>query len=703
MTEFSASEWSLDMGKELLLEIGTEEIPAAFLPKACRDMDEIIRREFATARIAHGQVRTMATPRRLVLYVADLAERQEDQVIEKMGPAKKVAYDEKGNPTKAALGFAKGQGIDLCDMETTRTDKGEYLFAHKRIPGERTADLLPTILAGFIPAIPFRKSMRWSNLSLRFARPIHWILALFGGEIVPFRLETIASGNASRGHRFMAPESFPVKDFADYLAKTKEHFVIVDPEERKRTILAEAQKAAEAVGGSVLRNEDLLETVTFLVEYPSAVCGGFDREFLELPKEVLITSMMSHQKYFPVVDNAGNLLPHFVTINNTLARDPSVVARGNEKVIRARLSDARFFFTEDRKIPLERRVEDLKKVVFHSLLGTSYEKVERFRKLAGWIAGRLKPDLAASVDRAAFLAKADLDTHMVGEFAELQGVMGREYALLAGEDPAVARAIYEHYLPIAAGGALPRTDEGAIVGIADKTDTIAGFFGVNVVPTGTADPYALRRQALGIINIILDRGYDLRLDSLVEESLAVLAGKIKRKAEEVRGDVLDFFRGRFDNQLVAQGHPYDVVDAVLATDSADLVRSLRKIEAMEVLKSQPDFEPLATSFKRIGNIIKGFCGGAVKPELFVLPQEKELHDAYLAVSGNVCEHIARDDFAAALREMATLRKPVDAFFDAVMVMADDKAVRFNRLSLLEAVSVLFRSIADFSKLVTEAA
>ena len=689
------------MGKELLLEIGTEEIPAGFLPKACRDMDEMIRKEFADARIAHKQIRTMATPRRLVLYVADVSERQEDQVIEKMGPAVHVAYDDKGNPTKAALGFAKGQGIDLCDMETIRTDKGEYLFARKRIPGKRTADLLPELLAGFVLAIPFRKSMRWSDLSLRFARPIHWLLALFGGEVVPFRLETLESGNASRGHRFMAPESFPVRDFADYLAKTKAHFVIADPEERRSIILREAQKAARTAGGTILHNEDLLETVTYLVEFPTAVCGSFDRDFLELPKEVLITSMMSHQKYFPVVDGDGNLLPHFVTVNNTLAVNPSVVARGNERVIRARLSDARFFFNEDRKIPLQRRVEDLKKVVFHRLLGTSYEKVERFRQLAGWIAAQIKPDIATNVDRAALLAKADLDTQMVGEFAELQGIMGREYALLAGENPSVANAIYEHYLPVGAGGALPRSDEGAIVGIADKTDTIAGFFGVNVVPTGTADPYALRRQALGIINIILEKSYDLRLDKLIDESLRILEGKIKRKPEEVRSDVLEFFRGRFDNQLVSQGHPYDVVDAVLATDAADLVRSFRKIEAMEALKSQPDFEPLAAAFKRIGNIIKGFSGGSVDEKLFVAPEEKDLYAAYREVSGSVLAHVGRDDFPAALKDMATLRKPVDAFFDAVMVMADDEVIRFNRLSLLEAVSILFRSIADFSKIVTE--
>jgi len=688
------------MGKELLLEIGTEEIPAAFLPKACRDMEEMIRREFASSRIAHGPVRTMATPRRLVLYVADLAERQEDQVIEKMGPAKKVAYDEKGNPTKAALGFAKGQGIDLCDMETIRTDKGEYLFARKRIPGERTADLLPALLAGFIPAIPFRKSMRWSNLSLRFARPIHWIVALFGGEIVPFRLETIASGNTSRGHRFMAPESFPVKDFADYLAKTKEHFVIVDPEERKRTILAEAQKSAEAVGGSVLRNEDLLETVTFLVEYPSAVCGGFDREFLELPKEVLITSMMSHQKYFPVVDADGNLLPHFVTINNTLARDPSVVARGNEKVIRARLSDARFFFEADQKIPLERRVEDLKRVTFHTLLGTSYDKVQRFRKLAAWIAGRLAPAGADRIDRAAMLAKADLDTQMVGEFAELQGIMGREYALLAGEDPLVARAIHEHYLPTSAGGSLPETDEGAIVSIADKTDTLCGFFGVGLMPTGTADPYALRRQALGVINIILAKGYILPLDSLFDESLAGLRPLLKRPEEEIRKDLMEFFRGRLESQLLSQGHPYDVVDAVLAIGFENLVAVNEKILAMESFKSDADFQPLATAFKRVVHIIRGFHGGAVDPGLFTA-EEKNLHETFLKIRDSVSNLISRGDYSRALSELARLREPVDSFFEAVLVMAEDDKVRFNRLSLLEEIATLFHGVADFSKIVTE--
>jgi glycyl-tRNA synthetase beta chain len=666
------------MGKELLLEVGTEEIPAEFLPKTMKDMEEIFGRELSQKRIGHGEIRTMATPRRLVLYVKDLAERQEDQVIEKLGPAKRVSFDEKGNPTKAALGFAKGQGIDISEVKS----------------------LLVDILKSLILSIPFQKSMRWMNLEIRFARPIHWILAVFAGEIVPFKLENIESGNRSHGHRFMNPGSFEVRDFADYMKKTREHFVIVDPDERKKIILEEIGKAARGVSGKVVHMDDLLEEVNFLVEYPTAVCGSFDRDFLELPKDVLITTMVEHQKYFPVTDNKGKLLPHFITVNNTLAKDPSVVARGNEKVIRARLADARFFFREDQKIPLERHFEELKNVVFHSLLGTSYEKVGRFRELAAYIADKVNPALKTTVDRAACLAKADLETQMVYEFPDLQGIMGREYALLAGEDPVVAKAVYEHYLPTSAGGNLPETDEGAIVSIADKIDTICGFFGVNQIPTGTADPFALRRQALGIINIILAKGYPLKLDDLVDKSLVILQDKLKRSSDETKKDVLEFFKGRFENQLIAQGYSYDVVDSVLAAGISDLGGSMKKIEAMVLFRKHADFEPLAVAFKRVCNIIKNFNEGTVRPELFADDAEKSLYRAYLEVKESALSHMAKDDYEKALIEMACLRKPVDDFFEAVLVMAEDEKVRFNRLSLLETISALFYRVADFSRIVT---
>jgi glycyl-tRNA synthetase beta chain len=543
--------------------------------------------------------------------------------------------------------------------------------------------------------------MRWSDLEIRFARPIHWILAIYGNEIIPLDIGNIKSGDKSYGHRFMAPKSFKVKNLKDYITKCKKHFVIVDPEERRKIILDEAEKVAETVNGKIFCTEDLLETVTYLVEYPTAVCGSFESEFLKLPKEVLTTSMISHQKYFPVVNDAGNLLPYFITINNTVARDPSIVARGNEKVIRARLSDAKFFFDEDQKTPLDHHFEKLHQVVFHTQLGTSYEKVMHFRKLAEYISDQINPALKERVDRAAVLAKADLETLMVYEFAELQGIMGREYALIAGEHPVVAKAIYEHYLPTSAGGELPETDEGAIVSIADKMDTVVGFFGVNLIPTGTADPYALRRQAIGIINIILNKKYSLNLERLIDKSLSVLGNKLKRNPEEIKADVLDFFKGRFENQLISQGHPYDVVDAVLETGSSDMVQSLKKIEAMEAFKSHADFEPLAIAFKRAGNIIKDFKNGAVDPTRFESDEERSLYHAYVRTKENVLTHVDGHDYRSALIELAALRKPVDDFFNGVLVMAKDEAIRFNRLSLLEEISKMFHMIADFSKIVTE--
>ena len=695
------------MGKELLLEIGTEEIPAAFLPKALKDMEELAKKELALQRIGHGEIRTMGTPRRLLLAVADISEKQEDQVIEKLGPACRVAFDDQGNPSRAALGFAKGQGIEISELQRITTEKGEYICTRKMVTGEATEGLLPQILTRVITGIPFRKSMRWSDLDFRFARPIHWLLALYGGNVVPFCIGNIQTGRDSYGHRFMAPDAFRVDCLDTYLTRAREHFVIVDPMERRSSIEEQTEQAAAAVGGNVLKNDDLLETVTFLAEYPTVVCGGFDREYLKLPREVLITTMMSHQKYFPVVDDKGELLPWFLTINNTLARDPAVVKRGNERVIRARLSDARFFFEEDRKVPLDNRVEDLKKVVFHTLLGTSFDKVMRFRQLAGWVAARIEPvhgdkaAFVAHVDEAAKLAKADLDTQMVCEFAELQGIMGREYALIEGKDPLVAKAIYEHYLPTGAGGELPETDEGSVVSIADKTDTIVGFFGVGLIPTGTADPYALRRQAIGIINIILNRRYPLRLDALIDESLAILAPRLKRPADDVKADVLEFFRGRFENQLISQGYSYDVVDAVLATGIEDLVRAWDKVLAMQAFKAHPDFQPLAGAFKRVVNIIRNFEESELDPALFTCSEERDLHEALRQIRQVVMGHIAGGEYQVALIALAQLRKPVDAFFEAVLVMAEEDKVRCNRLNLLMEISTLFHDVADFSRIVTE--
>ncbi len=690
------------MSNELLFEIGTEEIPAGFLSKAVVDMEDIIRKTLTEKRIAFNGIRCLATPRRLTLTIADLSPKQEDQTLEKLGPAKKAAFDENGQPTKAAAGFARGQGLEVSQLETITTEKGEYLGARKTVAGQPTADLLPEILKSFMLAIPFRKSMRWAAYDLRFARPVHWLLALYGGKVVPLKIEDIESSNTSRGHRFMSPAPFTVSGFEDYLTKARENFVIADPAERKKLILDDAQKAAAEVGGKLYYTEDLLETISFIVEYPVIVRGHFDESYLKIPKEVLTTTMISHQKYFPVVNDEGKLLPYFIAVSNTRPRDIAVVASGNERVLRARLADASFFFEEDKKVPLEERVESLKKVVFHTLLGTSHKKVMRFRKLAVKIAAKVKPSAKKNVDRAALLAKADLESLMVGEFSELQGIMGREYALLAGENPAVANAIYEHYLPIVAGGDLPQTDEGAIVGLADKMDTIVGFFSVGMPPTGTADPYALRRQAIGIINIILSRRYALSLNFLIDESLASLKDVLKKPAEDIKKDVLDFFRGRLQNQLISQGYAYDTVEAVLASDIDDLVVVLEKIAALQAFRQNPEFEPISVAFKRVDNILKDFRDGQIDVNLLTHEAEIKLFSTFETIKLRVEKGIAEKDFNTALNKLAALRPSVDAFFDNVMVMDKDDKIRFNRLSLLADISILFHKIADFSKIVTTA-
>jgi glycyl-tRNA synthetase beta chain len=683
--------------KELFLEIGTEEIPAGFIPRAMAEMEAMITRELTAARLSYSTVQTMATPRRLALVVKDIPAVQPDAEITATGPSKKAAFDADGKPTKAAEGFARGQGVAVDQLQIVTTDKGEYLAVTKTETGRPTPELLSEILPAMIASIPFKKSMRWGDLDVRFARPIHWIVALFDGIVVPFVFGNIESGTVSRGHRFMANTSFPVRNFSHYLDECERHFVIVDPERRKELIRRESHRVAAAAGGHLLPDEELLEQITYLVEYPSAVHGTFSREFLKVPKEVLITSMRSHQRYFSIVDGQGNLMPGFITINNTLTDDPGVVVKGNERVLRARLSDARFFFEEDQKIRLDERVEELKKVVYQQKLGTSFEKMERFRALAEELADRLNPAVKSQASRAAWLCKADLVSGMVGEFPEVQGIMGREYALLEGEPGDVACAIAEHYLPIQAGGELPASDIGAFVSIADKLDTICGCFSVGLIPTGAADPYALRRATIGIIAIILDKGYRLGLASLVDRSLDLLETKLLRPKEQVATEVMEFFRGRFVNLLGGE-FAADAVEAAVSAEFDDLVDVKSRIAALAQFKSHPDFEPLAVAFKRIGNIIKGGTDALVDPSLFQEEAEGILYQAFHEVKVHVCALVEQGAWQDALTRIAGLRAPVDGFFDKVMVMAEDPRVRSNRLALLTAIDRMFGRIADFSRI-----
>lgn len=690
------------MSEELLLEIGTEEIPAAFMPDAIASLKDLMEKELTAHRIDFKEIRAYGTPRRLVLMADGVASGQKDLVTEKTGPAKSIAYDKDGNPTKAAKGFARGQGIDVSKLKIVGTEKGEYVCAEKKEKGEKTITLLPEILPKVIGLIPFPKSMRWQDLDFRFARPIHWIMALFNGEKIPFTLGKTQSGDTTYGHRFMAPAPIRVTGISSYIDGMKNAHVVVDPAIRKKAIIKKMRECAEKINGKPEEDEKLLDEVTYLLESPFPVLGSFNKEFLSLPGEVLLTTMKKHQRYFPVLDHEGKPLPNFIAVNNTDTINPQVVINGHERVLSARLSDAQFFYKEDLKKSLESMTEDLKHVVFQSKLGTSYEKVMRFQKLSVFITESfVNPSLKPKVERAAYLCKADLVSEMVGEFPELQGIIGMEYAKAAGEPEDISRTIFEHYLPRFGDDDLPTTDVGAVVSIADKLDTIVGCFGIGLIPTGTADPYALRRQCLGIINIILNKKYVISLSELVKKSISLLEDKTTRTSEDIYNDVISFFSGRLSNLLTSRGLSYDVVDAILSLGVDNLTDAVNRIDALHRMKKDPDFESLAISFKRVVNILAGKASGSVDPSLLKDKEEKVLYQKYLEIRDRVKELMAKKTYIEALKIISTIRDTVDSFFDNVLVMAEDEEIRQNRLALLHEVNSLFTNFADFSRIATK--
>jgi glycyl-tRNA synthetase beta chain len=682
--------------KELLFEIGTEEIPAGFVPPALEAMARLASELLDSYRIEAGEVKTLGTPRRLVLVVPDVALCQRPETIEKVGPPVSVCLGPDGAPNEKAVGFARGQGVNVEDLKRVKTDKGEYMVAVREDKGRATRDVLPEILTRLIVDIPFKKSMRWMDLSVRFVRPVHWILAVFGGEVVPVTFGNIQSGNLTRGHRFHAPQPVEVKDFSDYREKIKKAFVIVDPDERRALIEREVSEVAAASGGAVLPDPGLIDEIVYLTEFPFAAAGSIPEKYLVLPKDVMVTAMRSHQRYFSVVDDRGQIVPRFITVNNTRPKDIDLVMRGNERVLAARLEDARFYFEDDLKIKLAERVQALKSVVFHSRLGTSYDKVMRFRELAGWLADRLAPDKKEDVLLAAYLAKADLDTGMVAQFPTLQGTVGREYAIREGIKPSVAAAISEHYLPQGPKDPLPVGIEGTLVSLADKMDTVCGFFGVGQTPTGTADPYALRRSTIAILNIIIGKGLRLSLSEFIDASIASLKGKITKTPDQTKADVLDFFRGRFSGILAGEGYPGDVAEAVLSVWLDDPVSTVKRTAALSGWKSRPEFSDLAGSIKRVANILKGKETGALDESILAEDAECELLAAYRQAEGEITGLLAKEDFDSATGVLLKLKDPIDAFFNGVMVMDKDERIRDNRLALLNLVRSLFLKLGDFS-------
>ena len=684
------------MSKTLLLEIGTEEVPAHVMPGILSQLKENAAKTFEELRIEYKNIKTLGTPRRSALLVEGLAEQQADLSKENRGPAVNIAFDADGNPTKAAQGFARGQGVKPEELVT----KDGYVYAMVHEKGGQTVDLLGETLKGLVDGLNFPNNMHWADLDYKFIRPLRWLVALYGQDVIDFEVANVKSGRTSRGHRFLSEGDFEIANAEDYVEACRKASIIVDQNERCEMIRQQIAEVAAANGGQAEVNEDLLEEVLYLVEYPTALCGKFDEKYLALPAEAVITPMRDHQRYFPVLKD-GQLLPLFITIRNGGKEHLETVQHGNERVLRARLEDAQFFFDEDRKKTLEQHGEKLKTVVFQDGLGTIYDKALRLEVLAGYIADAIGANEQDKKDavRAAKLAKADLVTGMVTEFTELQGVMGREYALLDGETKAVAQAIDEHYMPRFAGDSQPASVAGRIVSLADKIDTIVGTFSRGLIPTGSQDPFALRRQALGIVNMLKEAQYHISLSQLVAKAMELLKIADAGQQAKLQNDVADFMKLRLKNVLADAGIRYDVVDAVFVTVD-DIYGVFLRAQAVNESVKQ-DMEKTIQAFVRTGNIARKAedVQAAVEVGLLAEQVEKDLCKAYEAASAKAEKEIAAQDYAGAIATLSQLAAPIDAFFDGVMVMDKDEKIKNNRLGLLKLVDNLVCQVADFSKIV----
>lgn len=686
---------------EYLLEIGTEEIPAKFMAGALQQMEETAGKALLEKHIAFESVKAMGTPRRLALIIRGLAEKGEDLTEEVRGPSKKAAFDAAGNPTKAVLGFAKSQGVEPADLIIKEVAGNEYVFAVRQVKGQATAAVLPEMMQTMIQNLYFPKPMRWGDLEFRFARPIRWIVSMLNDQVLPFELAEVRAGNRTRGHRFLGSEDVVLSGASQYESELEAQYVMVDPARRQAEAWRQIQAVAEANQSVVEPDGELIEEVTYLIEWPTALMGSFKETYLEIPEEVVITPMREHQRYFPVRDKQGKLMNRFVTVRNGGSRCLDVVQAGNEKVLAARLADARFFWDEDRKQPLEAGLHRLDKVVFQERLGTIGYKVARIEELTAYLADALavSGEVKADACRAAHLAKADLVTNMVCEFTELQGIMGRYYALESGEKPSVAQAILEHYQPRFAGDAAASSQAGALVAIADKLDSIAGIFAIGIEPTGSQDPYALRRAAMGICQTILARGLELDVDQLISKALDQYGFVMEKDSKPViTAKIKEFFAARLRNILSDAGHRYDVVEAAMAVDWQQMQAVIRRAEALTALRDDPHFVKLLAVFTRANNLAKKGGSGIIDPSALTEPCEKELYVSVIQVRESIEKTQKEAGLQGVIRLLSGLAEPINGFFDGVMVMAEDETVRAARLALLNAVVEMSRTVGDLSKL-----
>ncbi|MEZ4340134.1 MAG: glycine--tRNA ligase subunit beta [Sandaracinaceae bacterium] len=671
-----------------LLEIGVEELPSSFVASALSALPGLFAGELDHARVAHGAVRAIGTPRRLSVIVEALADRQADLAEKVAGPPKAAAFEDDGTPKKGAIGFAKKLGIPVESLTIEETDKGPYVFGRRDEPGAPVAEVLPDLVARIFPKIPFPKSMRWGEGEIAFGRPVHWVVCLRGAEVVPVELAGVKAGRVSRGHRFLAPDDVSIDHAESYEDALRAARVLVDPEARERAMMERLERAAADAGGHIVEDAFLVGENLSMVEEPHVICGSFDPTFLELPDEVSIGVMRGHQRYFALRDGGGKLLPRYLAVVNT-DRSPGIITKGNDRVLRARLADARFFVEEDRGRGLEAMAPQLDQVVFQAKLGSVGERVRRLMAAVG-------DD--ATAKEAARLCKADLVSLIVGEFPELQGQMGRFYAERAGMDGEVARAIEEHYLPRGASDSVPTTEAAARLAVAERADALVGCFGIGLVPSGSADPFALRRATLGVIRTALEGPIDVDVRDLLATAHDAYAAQDKPVGEKdaVLAALDEFFRGRLRVHLGADA-PTDLVDACLGAWQGGSLRDLRaRLEALGVFRTLPAYESLAVAFKRAYNIAKDVAGGDVDPALLAEDAERALAERWQSVRPKIEEHVAARRYTEALTLVADqLREPIDRFFDEVFVMVEDVAVRDNRLRLLGSIARTLSAIAHF--------
>lgn len=682
------------MSKDLLLEIGTEEMPANILPGTVKDLSALAEAKLTEARLSFEKVTIYATPRRLAVLAFGVSEKQSDEEVKKRGPSIQAAFDADGNPTRAAQGFARGAGVDPSAL----VKDGNYVWAEIVNAGKPVEEVLPQVFTDIILGLSFPKSMHWGSEELRFIRPIRWLAALCGENVVPMELAHVRSGRTSRGHRFLCKEPVEITVPADYKETMRKAFVIVDQDERREMIRQGLLAKAAELGGEIWPNPGLLEEINYIVEYPTPLYGRIDEDFLKLPQPAVVTPMRDHQRYYPVHAKDGSLMPYFLTVRNGGTKALENVQIGNERVLRARLDDAKFFFDNDRKKSLEAHREDLKRITYQENMGTLYDKAVRLQALTAAIgeAWGFSEEEKADADRAAYLSKSDLATGMVTEFTELQGEMGKEYALLDGEKANVAQAIFEQYMPRFAGDILPQQPIGRALSLADKLDNLAATFLRGLIPTGSQDPFALRRQTIGAVNILVDGKIHWDVREGIAKALALLPGTDEAK-KTAAGQIEEFFRQRIRAILLDQGIDYDIIDAVLSGPVDDVYALFLKAQSMKESGVKEETE-LRQAVTRLANITKGKTAVSVLPQLFTEDAEKDLWSALVAAGLKAQDAYDAYDYGAALPALRELMQPINTCLDKVMIMVDDEAVKNNRISLLMKTLQLFNAWGDFSKL-----